>query len=239
MKNFHVNPDFESLTDHAFFYTQKGVSKTGEHRTPPYRGRRKFSHYVEAIVSEGTNGRTRFIRKDFQEVLEEEIDFWMATRRVQDGESKARLWLELGRILGITDRQVKRYYTGETTLPADKILPLCRHLGSIRLVKHLAQSLDPEWPNGGAPEDYVTELIDAVEDFSKKAALAVESLYGTPTYKEFRELKAASRAVRDQIQRFEWLYRQILDEERDSRQRKARQARREAEAEEIPEEVEE
>lgn len=190
-------------------------------------------------MSEGNNGRTRAIRKDLQEVLEEEIDFWIATRRVQDGESKARLWLELGRILGVTDRQVKRYYTGETTLPADKILPLCRHIGSIRLVKHLAQSLDPEWPNGGSPEDYVTELIEAVEDFTKKAAMAVESLYGNPTYKEFRALKAASRVVQDQIQRFEWLYRQILDEERDSRQRKARQALRDAQIEDLDEEVEE
>ena len=140
------------------------------------------------------------------EIIEEVIDDWMLSQRLADRRDKGALWAELGEALGVTDRQVKRYYTGDTPLPADKIIPLCNHIKNPTLAIYFVESLEPLSIEGMDSFDFVEELIKNIDHFSAQARVAAKALAGKPSANGYRELQAAGRKLRVQLKQFEGLY---------------------------------
>ena len=159
------------------------------------------------------------------EIIEEVVDAWMLKRRLVDRKDKKALWSELGEALGVSDRQVKRYYTGDTPLPIDKIIPLCNHVKSTTLIIYLMEAVDPPQIEDMDPFDFVEELLKNIDAFSAQARVAAQALNNTPSQKDLNHLKAAGRRLRDRLKRFEWLYQQILEEHHKTQGRKAREKR--------------
>lgn len=176
--------------------------------------------------------------KGFRTSGPSEIDTWMLQRRLEDRTPKARLWQELSRVLGVTDRQVKRYYTGETPLPIDKIVPLCNLLQSTRLITYLLEATDPPRGDISDPMDFIEEVIKSLEAMGAQVRVAAQALNNTPSFKDFKQIQAAGRRLRDRLRRFEALYLRMLEEHhragaeraRERRRRRALKLRRELEA---------
>lgn len=165
-------------------------------------------------------------KTSLQDVIEEETEKWMINRKVESGASRGRLWMELAQVLGVTDRQVKRYYLGDTPLPSDKILPLCNHINSIKPIRYLVMAIEPKCDAELDAKEIIWGLMQSIEEYREYVVRASKALSKGPDYKSFREFKERSRVIRDQILRFEWIFRQVIDEARDRRKMELRKARR-------------
>lgn len=157
------------------------------------------------------------------EIIEDVIDSWMLERRLADRKDKRSLWAELADALGVSDRQVKRYFTGDTPLPIDKIIPFCNHVKSTALTTYLVECVDPPQIQDMDSLDFVEELIKNIDAFSIQARIAARALNNTPSVKDLRELRAAGRRLRDQLRQFEGLYYQTLIEHEGTQRRMARE----------------
>ena len=159
------------------------------------------------------------------EVIEEVIDTWMLEERLANQRDKGSLWVELGDALGVTDRQVKRYYTGETPLPIDKVIALCNHIKSPAIAIYLAESVESLPIDEMDEFDFVEQLIKNIDHFSLQARVAVKALTSKPTTEEFRELQAAGRRLRIQLKQFEEFYYQTVIQYEETKKKKIQEGR--------------
>ena len=159
------------------------------------------------------------------QVIEEAVDAWIFERRLTDRTDKQALWRELGEAVGVTDRQFKRYYTGDTPLPIDKVVPLCNHIKSSTLAIYLVESIAPPYIEDMDSLDFVEELIKNIDAFSIQARVAANALNSVPSADDFRQLQAAGRRLRSQLKIFEGLYYQTLVQHEEVQKRKAHERR--------------
>jgi len=173
----------------------------------------------------------------FLEILQEEIHTWIYIQRRDRGLTMHRAWSELAEVLGVTQRQVQRYFTGDTPIPSDRIVPLCRFIGSSRLVHHLAFELNIECcdspdADGLDTADIAQALVQTVERFGRQAAYLSQSFLKEPNQEDFRKIRASGRQARAHILHCEKLYEAMLRDRSAALEQKALR-RKKARAERI------
>lgn len=80
---------------------------------------------------------------EIHNVIEDAVDQWIIDRYIAHGIPKSRSLQELADALGIQDRQLKRYYYGETEISADKLVTLCNHIKIYTPIKTIIQLIEP------------------------------------------------------------------------------------------------
>ena len=169
--------------------------------------------------------------QNFIETLQEELHTWLYLQRRERRIAMRQAWQELSRALGVTDRQVKRYFTGEASIPVDRIVPLCRFLESNRLIHQLntllgIMTIDEPDTDGLDTADLAEALVNSVERFGQQAACLSKSFLKEPNEEDFRRIRASGRQARAQILHCEKLYESMLRDRRAALEQKALRRRR-------------
>lgn len=130
---------------------------------------------------EGTSGGESI---EFHQVIEDAIDEWVLDRYITKQIPKSRSLNELAEVLDVQDRQLRRYYYGETPISADKLITLCNHIKIYTPIKHILQVMEPSCLDDPSPATVMASLFQEVETFMAQVEKIVERYEETPTYRD-------------------------------------------------------
>jgi len=163
---------------------------------------------------------------DFLEILQEEIHTWIFIQRRERRITMQQAWQELSDALGVSDRQVQRYFTGDTPIPSDRIIPFCKLIKSNRLVHHLnfelgIEACDAPDIEGMDTADIAEALVQAVQRFGQQAGDLSKSFLRGPNEADMRKIRAGGRRARAEILGCEKLYEAMLQDRQAAMEQKA------------------
>lgn len=153
------------------------------------------------------------------EQLGEEIHAWAARERTtRPGVTMSMLMNALARALGLeSERQLYRYISGETPLPAAKVVPTCRAIGSWKLLQSLNQDAglvaEPK-PDVGRLDGYdlVVELTRSLRESAEFAAAAAEAGDTVPSELIVKRLEKEGREAIQSIERLIAINRELVEQ---------------------------
>lgn len=151
------------------------------------------------------------------ELVDEEIHAWVGREQhVRPGATRRMLMDVLARAIGLAnERQVYRYASGEAPFPLEKVLPLCRAIGSWKLLQAVNQAAglvaEPK-PDVGRMDGYdlVAELTRNLRESAEFAAAAAAAAEQVPSEIELRRLEREGREAIQQVDRLISLYRELV-----------------------------
>lgn len=152
------------------------------------------------------------------ELFAEEVDRWIGAERERcPGTTGAVLRLTLARALGLEhERQVYRYMSGETPLPAALLARACRIFRSWRLLQAINQDAglvaEPK-PDVGKLDgfDLLVEQSHNLREFGEFVAAYVDSMQRRPSEIDAPRLEREGRDVIQQIERLIRYARELAD----------------------------
>ncbi len=151
------------------------------------------------------------------EILSEEIHAWVERERAnRPGATHAMLIEVCARALSVTGRQLYRYMSGETPLPAEKVVVACRFTRSWRLLQLInreAGLLAEPVPDVGAMTgfDLVVEQSRNFREFSELTAAFAAAMDKPVAVDELRQIEREAGEAIQQIQKLVACYRAMAD----------------------------
>ncbi len=163
---------------------------------------------------------------DFLEVLQAEIHTWIFIQRRERKIGMRQAWQELSAALGVSERQVQRYFTGDTSIPSDRIIPFCNFVESNRLVHHLnfelgIEACDAPDIEGMDTADIAEALVQSVQRFGQQAGDLSRAFLREANEADMRRIRAGGRRARAEILACEKLYEAMLMDRNAAMEQKA------------------
>jgi len=151
------------------------------------------------------------------ELFAEEVDRWVAREReARPGVTRSILMLTLARALGLEqERQVYRYMSGETPLPAALLARACRFFRSWRLIQAINQEAglvaEPK-PDVGKLEsfDLIVEQSRNLKEFGELVAAYAQATDEVTSEDTYRRLVKEGRDAVQQIERLLAIYGEMV-----------------------------
>jgi hypothetical protein len=148
-------------------------------------------------------------------LLTEEVQTWIERVRAAEPKvTKGMLMLELATALGVVERQVYRYMSGETPLPLEQAATVCRTLRSWRLLALVNQDaglLAEPRPDAAKLEgfDVVIEQSRNFREFSELTAAYAAAMDRPPSTQELQRIEIEAAEAIQQITRLVRIYREL------------------------------
>ena len=155
------------------------------------------------------------------ELVDEEIHAW-AKRELEarPGANRDMLLTALAGRLGLKHkRQLYRYMSGETPFPLEKVVVLCRVLGSWRLLQAVNQEAglvaEPK-PDVGRLEafDLIIEQSHNLKEFGDLVSSYAEATDQPVSELALRRIEKEGREVIQQVERLVRIYQELVEQRR-------------------------
>ena len=146
-----------------------------------------------------------------EDIIYEEIEGWINERQEVHPKKRSEYLRQLADHLGVCTRQLRRYCDGETDIPAQKLLILCKYIQTTNPIIHLnyefgIEAFDPPKLEEMDDFDVTEEIRKGLKTIGDYLQTFSDEIQKTPNDGGFKKIRVRERQLIMQIRRCTRLY---------------------------------